>query len=668
MLCLLSEESKQPVSILPGVGEVRERQLAGLGIHSLADLLLHLPHRYEDWRPVRPRLRLPGGRFALRGALRSLKEIRRRPFRTILELDGTDRPIRAVIFGRRWLKQRLSSGQQVTVYGQWSRGRDGVLHCSGGQVRLSDELPIVPIYPAGNELGSSRIQGLASLALDLVLPAEPPVIPGELRSRYGLFALPRSLESVHRPRDLRDARRARMSLAFVELLLFYLAVGLSRRLRRSLPGKAHDARPTKSARLLRQLPFSLTGAQRAAIAEIGEDLARPRPAHRLIQGDVGSGKTVVAVWASVRAVECGGQAVWLVPTRLLAEQHHRTLRRHLDPLGISASLITAETEGDESADVVVGTHSLMDRQFPRLSLLVIDEQQRFGVRQRAALQRAGRGCDVLLLTATPIPRTLAGALFGGVDVTTLDEKPPGRGRVLTRIIGPDRREVLYRFLARRFRQGDGAYIICPCIEDTESSEGVIRGVLSRAGELRRSIPRARVALVHGQIPGSERREILNAFAAGDIDVIVGTTVLEVGLDVERAAVVVIENADHFGLAELHQLRGRVGRGSRRGLCFLVTSGSAGKLRILARTDDGFAISRLDMRLRGMGDLFSSHQHGVPPLLLGDHLHSPRFARAVTRSARRILDADPPLTDPAHRGIRGMLRSLYCESFLLARVL
>ena len=372
--------------------------------------------------------------------------------------------------------------------------------------------------------------------------------------------------------------------------------------------------------------------------------------------------------ASVRAVECDGQAVWLVPTRLLAEQHYQTLRRHLSRLGISVSLVTAESGGDESADVVVGTHSVINRRFPRLSLLVIDEQQRFGVRQRSALQLGDRGCDVLLLTATPIPRTLAGALFGGVDVTTLDEKPPGRRAVLTRIIDPDRREILYRFLAHRFRRGDGAYIICPSIEDMESSEGVVRGARSRAAEVQKALPDARVALIHGRRPQAERREVLDAFAAGDLDVLVGTTVLEVGLDVARAAVVVIENADHFGLAELHQLRGRVGRGERRGLCLLVSSTGRDKLRILARTDDGFVISRLDMKLRGMGDLFSSHQHGMPPLLLGDYLQSPRFARAVVRTARQILDADPQLADPEHRGLREMLRRLYGESFRLARVL
>ncbi len=418
MLCLLSEASKQPVSILPGVGPVRERQLADLDLHTLEDLVFHLPHRYEDWRPACLDDGLPEGRFALRGAVSSIREHGRRPPQTVLEIDCPPRRARVVFFGRRWLQRRLSPGQQVTVYGEWRVDPKGVLHSSGAQIDWSDAPSIVPVYPASADLKTPRIRGFVAGALDRVMPGLGPVIPGGFRSRYGLLPLPDALESVHRPREMADGERGKMSLAFLESLLFHLAVGLSRRLRRGLPGRAHNCKPGPSARLLESLPFTLTGAQRSAIAEVGEDMALGRPAHRLIQGDVGSGKTVVAVWASVRAVECGGQAVWLVPTRLLAEQHYQTLRRHLSRLGMSVSLVTAESGGDESADVVVGTHSVINRRFPRFSL---SSSVSGCVNGRpcswaSAVRRASAHGDA-------DPSTLAGALFGGVDLTTLDEKP-----------------------------------------------------------------------------------------------------------------------------------------------------------------------------------------------------------------------------------------------------
>lgn len=674
MLCLTSDAARRPVSDVRGVGPVRRERLLHLGISTHGDLLLHLPHRYEDWRPLDdPGAAHESGRCALLGKIRSINVSRWGKPRTQLKLDCSGWEAEAVVYGRRWLSQRLSAGSSVLVYGTWERtGR--VLKCNGAELDSEARGELVPIYPATENLSSRMIRGMILDVLDDVLACEEPVMPDDLRTRYGLLSLPEALHAVHCPHDERHARRGRASLAFLEFLLFRLTADMAALHRRGRSGKAHAGPRSISDRLLQGLPFDLTDAQASAVESIKEDMSHPHPMYRLLQGDVASGKTVVAVWASVRAVECGGRAMWLVPTRLLAEQHAATLRSHVQDLDISISVITGETrEPIDDADIIVGTHSLMYRDLPEATLLVVDEQQRFGVGERARLEMVNPGADILLLSATPIPRTLARTFFGGLDVTTLHEHPPGREPVITRLVAPERREALHRFIAGRIDRGEGVYVICPSVGSmTGADKSLSDGAVNRARDLREQLPGARIGLVHGGVAAEERARTLKAFERGDVDVVVGTTVLEVGVDIHRATVMVVENADRFGVAELHQLRGRVGRGERRGICLLIPSDAKDdrteKLRLLTETQDGFAISRWDLRSRGMGDFFSSLQHGAPPFLFDQALRSRRLRAAVESECARILSEDAGLRSPEHLAIRSMISQLYGDSFLASLVL
>jgi len=669
MLVVPGEPAQKPVANLRGVGPARKEQLSRLGIRTISDLLLHLPLRYEDWRPpADPRARAPAT-FALRGEITGFGHRGTGGVpRTVVDVRSGSVDARAVLFGRRWLAQKLRSGVEVSIYGEWESRRES-LRSSGGQISLSARSDIRPVYPTTEGLSSGMIEKLVVRALDEVVGSVSPVLPANLRRRRGLMPFPRAVRAVHRPTALKDAERARLSLAFIEFLLFHIALRAAGRARRQEPGTAHDADPVLSSSFIDFLPFQLTDAQRRAMGEIKEDMRASRRMHRLLQGDVASGKTVVAAWASLLAVESGMRALWLVPTRLLAEQHRRTLGEYMDSLKLSISSLTAEDEeSGDNADVIVGTHSLLDRNLQRVGLLVIDEQQRFGVQQRAKLQRAHPCADVLLMSATPIPRTLAGVMLGGVSVSTIDERPEKRGGVTTEVVAEAHREEILLRVQSCVRSGGGVYVICPSIDD--SGEGV-RSVESAACRIAGALPRTAVAAVHGRMSGEERRNLLSQFAAGDIDILVGTTVLEVGLDIPRAQMMVVENAERFGLAELHQLRGRIGRGQRRGHCCLILTEGASpeareRLHMLQRTDDGTEIAMADMKLRGIGDFFSAYQHGMPRLIFSRYLTSSRFQCAVTEAADVLMHHDPQLND--HQAMRRLLLDLYAESLSIASVL
>ncbi len=670
MLGIPGESAQEPVTGLRGVGPARSRQLLRLGIETISDLLLHLPLRYEDWRPPQDpeRLALPET-FALCGTVTRLTHRGRgRVPRTAIELDCGGISARTVLFGRRWLPGKIKRGSVVSIYGEWEMKGD-VLECAGEQISLSARADVRPIYPTTEGLSSGMLEKLVRRALDRLGDSIPRVPPPSALGRHELFHLPRALRTVHRPITPREAERARLSLAFLDFLLFHIALRTAGRVRRRESGTAHGADPHLSSSFLDGLPFDLTGAQQRAIREIDEDMASARRMHRLLQGDVSSGKTVVATWASLRAVENHGRALWLVPTRLLAEQHVATLSEQVETLGVKvAPLVGGQQESVPDARVIVGTHALLSWQIDDVSLLVIDEQQRFGVRQRAMLQRSHPRSDVLLMSATPIPRTLAGVLMGGVSVSTIDQLPGGRGEVTTQIVDGSERAQLLNHLRRCVREEGGVYVVCPSIDDDGDD---VASVISVTRRLCEALPGISVASVHGRMCPHERAERLTGFRDGNIDVLVGTTVLEVGLDISRARMMVVENAERFGLAELHQLRGRIGRGEAQGICYLIPGQCAegdalDRLRMLEQTHDGAKIARADMNIRGMGDFFSSFQHGMPQLMFPEYLTSSRFQRAVTGAARRLLSDDPQLAN--HEQVREMLIHLYSDSLPVATVL
>ena len=501
---------------------------------------------------------------------------------------------------------------------------------------------------------------------------------GALRYAHGLPPLSRALSWIHRPEQIRQAEAGRRRLAFDELLFLQLVQARARRKATELQPGIEHVRTNELVRPLHEaLPFALTEAQARVLREIYADMRLSRRMSRLLQGDVGSGKTVVALFAMLLALEGGHQAALMVPTEILAEQHARRLAELLRPLGIDVALLTGSLPAPErratlaalasgSARLVVGTHALIQEgvAFRSLGLVVVDEQHRFGVRQRMALlEREDVRPDVLVMSATPIPRSLAMALYGDVDLSVLDEVPPGRKPVETTLRARDERSEVYRFVERELEAGRQAYVVYPLVAESEKVD--LLAATDEFERLKRDVfPRRRVGLLHGQLPSAERDTVMRAFLAAEIDVLVATTVIEVGIDVPNATVMVIEHAERFGLSQLHQLRGRVGRGEGASHCILIAEpgqGSFERLEVFRRTNDGFEIARADLRIRGQGDLFGSQQHGRDPVLrFADLMTDEDLLVAAQREARALVASDPELEAPENARVRGQLHGRYRE--------
>jgi ATP-dependent DNA helicase RecG len=509
-------------------------------------------------------------------------------------------------------------------------------------------------------------------ALEAFLEEVEDPLPEGLRTRAGRMPLADALRQVHFPETLADAERARERLAFDELLLIQIMLARARQQRAAEPGIAFSGGEALTGPLLASLPYALTGAQGRAFAEIVADMRRPHPMNRLLQGDVGSGKTVVALLAALVAVADGYQAAIMAPTEILAEQHLSNLRALAAPLGVSVRLLvgrmpTAERRrasaevASGAASIAVGTHALLseDVRFGRLGLVVIDEQHRFGVFQRAGLRDKGVTPDTLVMTATPIPRTLTLTLYGDLEVSVLDELPPGRTPVRTAWRTADRRPAILQFVRDEVGRGRQAYVVYPLVEASEKSD---LKAATEAYEALRTGPLSglRLALLHGQMKGEQKEAAMSAFQRGEADVLVSTTVIEVGVDVPNASVMVVEHAERFGLPQLHQLRGRVGRGAHASTCVLIADppGDApfseearARLEALVRTNDGFEVAEIDLRLRGPGDLFGARQSGLPDLRIAHPVQDARLLNEARQAASERVEADPDLSAPEHRLLR-----------------
>jgi ATP-dependent DNA helicase RecG len=662
-----------PLTALRGAGPKLAGAAGELGITTVGDLLRHLPHGYRDRAAVRSAAELKLGEQAT--ILVEVRSARVRPTRrrnlriveaTVADASG---PIKATWFNQAWLAERLRPGTRLLLNGKLERqgfrveahefiGEDGApqgIHTTG----------LVPVHPASERLRPHRIREWTWQALDVAGQAIEP-LPAELRARRRLPAEADALRAVHFPASREQAALARERLALEELVLHQVALAASRRQRReSRPGIAIGPAGELVERWLDSLPFAPTGDQRAAFAELDGDLASGRPMQRLLMGEVGSGKTVCALYAMLRALEAGHQAALMAPTETLAEQHAATLDALLAGEPIPFALLTSATSASrrrEALDrlasgelgLVVGTHALIeaDVRFASLAVCVVDEQHRFGVSQRAALDAKGPGeaaPHVLHMTATPIPRTLSLTAYGDLDATAIRELPAGRRPVRTWVVGEEKREGAYEFIRERLREGRQAYVVCPLVEDSEKLQAKAAGAEAerlRAGEL----AGFRVGLLHGQMSSPQKSGAMEEFVAGRTDVLVATTVIEVGIDVPNASVMLIEGAERYGLSQLHQLRGRVGRGEHRSHCILFADPESELARrrmdAIATIGDGFELAEVDLTLRGEGEILGTRQHGLPRFRIAELPADGALLAEARREVVAMLRRHHDLADPA----------------------
>jgi ATP-dependent DNA helicase RecG len=678
-----------PVQYVKGVGPQRAASLAKVGVRTAEDLLLHLPMRYEDRRSFARVADLRSGmRVSVSGeiAVAGLRRARRLTIYEVRLDDGTGQ-LKAIFFNQPYLRETLPRGRKVVLYGLVERDAMGsrllVMRSPQWEVVEKDEHGgihtgrLVPIYEKLGTLTVKPLRRVLAHLAEQVPPGLEDPLPLDLRERLSVIGRGEALRRVHLPGDadrldLLNAFRSpgHVRIILEELLLFQL--GLARRrsgLRAERKRVAFEVRDTTREAVKRILPFPLTGAQRRVVREIADDLRSPHPMNRLVQGDVGSGKTLVALLSMVVVIENGWQSALMAPTEILAEQHFLTLRRLLKRCPYRVELLTSAVKGREreaalariargEAQIVVGTHALIQEGvvFRRLGLAVADEQHRFGVLQREDLRKKGYDADVLVMTATPIPRTLALTAYGDLDVSIVDEKPPGRTPIRTELRpASERREVVSR-VRRAVAEGRQAYVVYPLVEESEKLEDV-KAATEASEEWAAALPGVRVGLLHGRMKSAEKEGVMGAFAHGAIQVLVSTTVVEVGLDVPNATVMVIEHAERFGLAQLHQLRGRVGRGSAPSTCVLLAYGrlsevARARLDVMVSTEDGFAIAERDLEIRGPGDFFGTRQWGMPAFRVADLLRDRDLLERARAEAFRLVgegQLPPPLAAFLEKG-------------------
>lgn len=663
---------------LPGIGPKLGQILAEFTGDKVIDLLHHLPSNLID-RQYRPPLNeVEDGRIATFEVEVVKHEVPRRrnlPYRILCQNETGY--LSLVFFRARgdWLGKVMPEGAVRLVSGRVERFRDQlqIVHPDHMLSKAAFEaLPIIePVYPLTAGLSAKVLMKAIQAALPL-LPALPEWQDADWLSKQGWPSWQEAVKAAHRP-DANDALEAhhpaRVRLAYDELLAHQLVLALVRRQRRQQPGISYDNSRELPNKLLQLLPFPLTGSQEKAVDDIAADMAAPTRMLRLLQGDVGSGKTVVAVMAMLQAVESGAQAALMAPTEILARQHAETIGPWLDELGVRWQIMTARNKGkiraeslaalaDGDVQVAIGTHALFqeDVAFANLGLAVVDEQHRFGVQQRMALSAKGEGVDVLVMTATPIPRTLTLTAYGDMDVSPMPDKPPGRKPVDTRVVSMDRYDEVANSLANAMSEGARIYWVCPLVNESELVD--LAAAEDRAKALR-SLYGNKVGLVHGQMPAAEKDAVMAQFAAGELSILVATTVIEVGVNVPEATVMVIEHAERFGLAQLHQLRGRVGRGLDKSSCLLLYRGPLGetskaRLSIMRETEDGFRIAEEDLRLRGAGEVLGTRQSGLPSFRLADLEAHAELLPAVHDDVKLLLHNDPTLSSLRGEALRALL--------------
>ncbi len=669
------------VRYLKGIGEKKALSLNRLGVFSLCDLISFFPRRYEDRSVFKPIALTENGESVCIRALVAdtprLTHIRRGldivRFRAVDDSGSVD----ISYFNQSYLKDSLVRGESYVFYGRVEVNgrrrsmtnpvfeREDSGHGATGR--------IVPVYRLSAGLNQRTISQAVRLSLDICGGELPDALPEEVRRRCGLADVGYAYENIHFPTDFGALELARRRLIFEELFVLACALGSMRGERARSEGIKLHACDTEE--FFSALPFSPTGAQRRAIGEALADMASGAVMNRLVQGDVGSGKTLVAAALLWQVWKNGYTGAFMAPTEILAEQHLLTFRSLLAPFGIRVEKLTGSTGAKEKRelkaalksgeiDLVVGTHALLsaDVEYARLALVITDEQHRFGVAQRSAFIGKGTNPHVLVMSATPIPRTLALMIYGDLDVSIIDELPPGRQRVDTFTVDESYRARLNGFIRRLVGEGRQVFVVCPMVEESDALLTPLKSAEEHAQELRQEFPELRVACVHGRMKAREKERVMAQFATGEADILVSTTVIEVGVDVPNAALMIVENAERFGLSQLHQLRGRVGRGQHKSWCILVSDSDSDETRarldVMTKTNDGFRISEEDLRLRGPGDFFGSRQHGLPEMHVADLGADVNVLRRAQEEAQRVLADDPELASPQNSALKEKIDRLF----------
>ncbi|MFO7682939.1 MAG: ATP-dependent DNA helicase RecG [Chloroflexota bacterium] len=679
----------QSVEKIKGVGPKIAEKLAKLGAETIWELLYVFPRRYDDYSLMKPIKDLQyGEQVTIIGTIWETRARQVRGSQTLVQSiinDGTG-SVQASWFNQPWLAEKLKAGLQVVISGK-------VDHYLGRLVFNSPEWEplaldplktrrIVPVYPLTLGLNSTKMRDIMRQVVAQWAPRVPEILPEPVRNRRDLYSLPLAVEQTHFPQSQKALHEARRRLVFDELFLLQLGMQGFRRQWQTQTGVALTVETAVLDDFRASLPYALTGAQERVIGEITDSLSRSVPMNRLLQGDVGSGKTVVAAAAMIVAAKAGGQAALMAPTEILAEQHFRGLSSLLAPLGINTILLTGSTPAaerehiytglaDGSIHIAIGTHALIQENvhFHKLALTVIDEQHRFGVDQRQALRNKGahiNGAEetasphVLVMSATPIPRTLALSLYGDLELSLLDEMPPGRQEIKTRWLRTSERERAYAFARRQVEAGRQAYIIYPLVEESDKIDA--KAAVEEHERLQTKVfPDLKIGLIHGRLRSDEKEAAMRAFYQGETHILVATSVIEVGVDVPNSTVMIIEGANRFGLAQLHQFRGRVGRGEHQSYCMLIADNESAdaeeRLNALEKTNDGFALAEKDLEIRGPGEFFGRRQSGIPELQLASLLDM-ELLTIAREEAESIIQDDPELVNPEHQFIRDRVRKFW----------
>ena len=659
---------------LKGVGEKVGDKLAKLGIHTLKDMIEHYPREYEDRRKLTSieECQLDEANNIL-AKVCSMPQLTKKGNKIIVSFRVKDATGQLTItfFGQAYMKNNFKLGESYLFYGK-VKHKYGYHEMESPEYQkvvddkaLKTVAKITPIYPTTAKLSQKVIRSLIETCLKEVLPSIEDHLPERIRNQYGLVDKKKALQGIHFPKDSEDFFNARKRLVFEELFMLQLSLyQLKADFAKKLLGIAHEVTPELGA-FMENLPFELTGAQKRVMREIVKDMKSPYAMNRLIQGDVGSGKTVIAAISLFLAVKDGFQGALMAPTEVLVVQHYEFISEVMKPFGIEVGLLTGSTTAKQKREllkalkegnvqIIVGTHALIEDnvEIPKLGLVITDEQHRFGVRQRLKLTEKGTIPDVMVMTATPIPRTLALILYGDMDISIIDELPPGRQPIKTNAVSSDYHPRIYRFIEKQIHEGRQCYIICPMVEENEKNSE-LRNVIDYTEYLKTQVfNEIPMAYLHGKMKPKEKNEIMAQFIRNETKILVSTTVIEVGVNVPNSTIILIENAERFGLAQLHQLRGRVGRGKHQSYCILVSDSknkvTKKRLQIMEESTDGFVIAETDLKLRGPGEFFGTKQHGLPEMKIANLYTDAKVLKEVQTCVNRLLQMDPSLSFKEHQ--------------------